>query len=120
MNLSNQLDLIRGISGFVGLKRQTQVTVGDEDADEEVANLPCLLMPFRADLRGRKVTPIWAGLCRFGQAHVKRAGDDVTTGQCLQPFDDRGVGHSWRTESATRHHNPSHMSVRAHKTILLV
>ena len=120
MNLSNQLDLVRGIPGFVGLKRQTPVAVGDEDADEEVSNLPCLLMPFRADLRSCEVTPIWVGLWRFGQAHVKRAGDDVTTGQCLQPFDDCGVGHSWRTESATRHHNPGHMSVRTHKTILPV
>ncbi len=43
VNLSNQLDLVRGISGFVGLKRQTPVAAGDEDADEEVSNLPCFL-----------------------------------------------------------------------------
>ncbi len=113
VNLSNQLDLVRGIFGFVGLKCQTPVAVGDEDADEEVSNLPCFLMPFRADLRGREVAPIWAGLGPFGQAHIKRAGDGVTTGQCLQPFDDRGVGHAWCPESATRHHDPGHVPTHA-------
>jgi hypothetical protein len=113
VNLAEQLDLVGGVFGLIGLKGETAEAPGDRDGSEVLGGLAGSCLPVRTDLSGGDVPPARASLEWSGQAQVEGAGQDREPHQLLQAFHDVAVRHQARAQPAPGLHDPAQVTLRS-------